>query len=74
MEARIEAHRAFLRIPDVRVETATLQIPGVPAISIPRIELSQMKTHCSRVRMNLPALPNISVPAVNVSLSSGSDE
>lgn len=74
MEAQIEAHRAFVRIPDVRMETATLQIPGVPAISVPRIELSQMKTHCSRIRMSLPALPNISVPAVNVSLSSGSDE
>jgi hypothetical protein len=74
MEARIEAQRAFVRIPDVRVETASIQIPGVAAIGIPRIELSQMKGHCSRIRMTLPGLPNISVPAVNVSFSGGSAE
>jgi hypothetical protein len=63
MEARTEAHRALVRIPDVRVETAMIQIPGVPAISIPRVELSPMRVHCSQIRMSLPALPNRRMPA-----------
>jgi hypothetical protein len=80
MEARIAAHRVFVPIPDVRVETAfrTIQIPDGPAIRVPQIALSQMKAvRCSRIRMSLPALPNINVPAVpdvNVSFSSESDE
>ncbi len=74
MEARSQAHCAFVRIPDVRVETAKIQIPGVSAISIPRIELARTKLRCSHIRMSLPELPYISgapaPPAVNVSFSS----
>jgi hypothetical protein len=68
IRARMEARRALVRIPDVRVETATIQIPGVPAISIPRIELSHMKVHCSHIRMSLRELPAPS--ARNTSFSS----
>jgi hypothetical protein len=80
MEARIAGHRVFVRIPDVRVETAfrTIQIPDGPAIRVPQIALSQMKAvRCSHIRMSLPAMPNISVPAVpdvNVSFASESDD
>lgn len=76
MEARVEAHHAFV-IPQVRIETAAIQIPGVAAISLPHVELSQMKANCSHVRMSFPAMPKISVPAapaVNVSFSSGWSE
>jgi hypothetical protein len=78
MEGRIAGHGVFVRVPDVRVETAAIQIPGIPAIRLPQIDLSQIKSaHCSRIVVRVPAMPNISVPAppaVNVSFASESDE
>jgi hypothetical protein len=76
MEARIEAHQALMRMPEAEIATAfrSIEIPGNPAT---RIEIPQIKVHCSRVRMNLPAMPKIDmpqIPAINVSVSSESAE
>jgi len=78
MEARMAAQRALGRIPAVQVQMAlrSVQIPEIPAMSVPRIEIQRMKwgQNCSRVHISLPSLPKISIPAapaMNVSWSSG---
>jgi hypothetical protein len=76
IEQRIAARQSFMRAPEAEIETTfrTIEIPGIPAT---RIEIPQVKIHCSYVRMNLPAMPRIDVPAVpaiSVSVSGGSAE
>jgi hypothetical protein len=76
IEQRIAARQSFMRVPEAEIETAyrTIEIPGIPAT---RVEIPQVKVHCSHVRMNLPAMPKIDmpqIPAINVSVSSGSAE
>lgn len=76
IEQRMAARQALMRIPEAEIDTAfrTIEIPEIPAT---RIEIPQVKIHCSRVRMNLPAMSQISmpqIPAINVSVSTGSAE
>lgn len=73
MEARIEAHQALMRMPEAKIDAAfrTVEVPEMPET---RIEIPQIKVHCSHVRMNLPEMPRVNVPeipAINVNVSSG---